>query len=52
MSLLAPPAGTMGKTHSSLSTHTSSTTGAAVLIIYSMAGTTSLGLVTRSPTQP
>ena len=30
MSVLAPPAGTIGKTHSSLSTQTSRTTGAGV----------------------
>ncbi len=52
MSLLAPPAGTIGNTHSSLSTQTSMTTGAGVLSIFSSAGTTSLGLVTRMPTQP
>lgn len=52
MSTLAPPAGTIGKTHSSLSTITSSTTGAGVAIIFSIAGPTSLGLVTRRPTQP
>src|SRR5205814_10260110 len=52
MSVLAPPAGTMGNTHSSLSTMTSRITGAGVLSIFSMAGTTSAGLVTRRPTQP
>jgi hypothetical protein len=52
MSVLAPPAGTIGNTHSSLSTITSRMTGAGVASIFSMAGTTSLGLVTRSPTQP
>src|SRR6185369_15260021 len=52
MSVLAPPAGTIGNTHSSLSTMTSRMTGAGVLSIFSIAGTTSLGLVTRRPTQP
>src|SRR4029077_1454479 len=52
MSVLAPPAGTIGNTHSSLSTITSRMTGAGVLSIFSMAGTTSAGLVTRRPTQP
>ena len=52
MSVLAPPAGTIGNTHSSLSTHTSRITGAGVAIIFSIAGTSSLGFVTRSPTQP
>ncbi len=52
MSVLAPPAGTIGNTHSSLSTQTSSTTGAGVASIFSTAPGTSLGLVTRSPMQP
>ena len=52
MSVLAPPAGTIGNTHSSLSTQTSSTTGAAVASIFSTAPGTSLGFVTRSPMQP
>ena len=52
MSVLAPPAGTMGNTHSSLLTHTSSSTGPGVAIIFSRAGTTSEGLVARMPVHP
>ena len=50
--MFAPPAGTMGKTYSHLSTHTSTTTGPGVAKAFSRAGTTSEGLVARIPTQP
>ena len=50
--VLAPPAGTMGNTFSCLSTHTSTSTGPGVAIIFSSAGRTSAGLVARMPVQP
>ena len=50
MSLFAPPAGTIGNTHSSFSTHTSTTTGPGVENAFSRAGTTSDGFVARMPT--
>src|SRR6266704_19459 len=52
MSVLAPPAGTIGNTYSHLSTQTSTTTGPGVENAFSSAGTTSEGLVARIPTQP
>src|SRR2546425_10670997 len=45
LSVLAPPAGTIGQPHSSLSTYNSKTTGAAVHSLLSVAVTTLPGIV-------
>src|SRR3989442_580471 len=52
MSVLAPPAGTIGNTYSHLSTHMSTTTGPGVANAFSSVGITSDGRVARRPTQP
>ena len=52
MSLLAPPAGTIGKQNSSLSTMTSTRTGPGIAKAFSSAGTTSFGFDARMPTAP